>query len=240
MHTDEKESTRSKRRSEYADIIATEHPLRVILIDDHALFRSGLLELLERRGIKVVAAVGDGLEGIRVAKELTYDVILLDIRMPRIDGLETLRRLRAAGVSVPIIILTTSHEDQDVVRALRSGAQGYLLKDMGPDELVSALYDILNGATVVAPELAGLLARVVREGESLPNSATPFSELTPREMEILKHLAEGQSNKVIGRELGIADGTVKLHVKSILRKLGVRSRVEAAVIAVEHGLTRKT
>jgi two-component system nitrate/nitrite response regulator NarL len=232
-------ATKTRHSSEYAEIIATEHPVRVILIDDHALFRSGLSELLERRGIKVMAAVGEGYEGIRLAQELPCDLILLDIRMPNLDGLETLHRLRKAGISVPIIMLTTSHEDQDVVQTLRDGAQGYLLKDMEPDELVKALYDVLSGGTVVAPELAGVLARVVREGKPSSNSTSPFAELTPREMEILKHLAEGQSNKVIGRELGIADGTVKLHVKSILRKLGIRSRVEAAVIAVEHGLTRK-
>ncbi len=225
--------------SDYRDLIAAERPIRVILIDDHALFRMGLFELLERRGIKVAAAVGNGEEGIQKSKELEHDLILLDVRMPDMDGLETLRRLRSAGVIAPIVILTTSNDDHDVVTALRYGAQGYLLKDMNPDDLVAALQDILNGKTVVAPELATALARYVQGTDKLPRGDSPFAELTPRELEILKHLAEGQSNKVIGRLLGIVDGTVKLHVKSILRKLGVHSRVEAAVIAVEKGLTKK-
>jgi len=221
--------------SDYADIIAKEHPIRVLIIDDHALFRSGLMELLERRGIKVMAALGSGYEGIQAAKDYTYDLILLDIRMPQMNGRETLKLLRQSGVTVPIIMLTTSQEDEDVVDALRNGAQGYLLKDMEPDELVAALYDILQGETIVAKDLAGALARAVKKGEQPSKPASPFSELTPRESEILEHLAAGQSNKIIARELGIADGTVKLHVKAILRKLGVRSRVEAAVIAVEQG-----
>ncbi len=225
--------------SEYRDLIAAERPIRVILIDDHALFRMGLFELLERRGIKVAAAVGNGEEGIKKAKELEHDLILLDVRMPEMDGLETLRRLRSSGVTAPIVILTTSNDDRDVVEALRYGAQGYLLKDMNPDELVAALQDILGGKTVVAPELATALARYVQGSDKSLHAESPFADLTPREMEILKHLAEGRSNKVIGRTLGIVDGTVKLHVKSILRKLGVHSRVEAAVIAVEKGLTKK-
>jgi len=226
--------------SDYSDIIAEERPLRVILIDDHALFRSGLLELLERRGIKVVEAVADGIEGIRKVKELSPDVVLIDIRMPLMNGLETLRRLREENKEIPVIMLTTSQDEQDVVEALRAGAQGYLLKDMEADELVKAIVQIVEGQTVVAPDLAGILARIVQGGDVTRKPASPFSELTPRELEILTHLAEGQSNKVIGRELGIADGTVKLHVKSILRKLGVHSRVEAAVMAVEQGLSRKS
>lgn len=224
--------------SDYHDLIAEERPLRVILIDDHALFRMGLYELMERRGIKVVAAVGDGQEGLKRAKELEHDLILLDVRMPSMDGLETLRRLRAAGVSAPVIILSTSNDDRDVVEALRHGAQGYLLKDMDPDALVAALHSILNGKTVVAPELAAVFARYVQGNDRPHQELSPFADLTPRELEILKHVAEGQSNKVIGRALGIVDGTVKLHVKSIMRKLGVHSRVEAAVIAVEKGLNK--
>ncbi len=224
--------------SDYHDLIAAERPLRVILIDDHALFRMGLYELMERRGIKVVAAVGDGQEGLKRAKELEHDLILLDVRMPNMDGLETLRRLRATGVVTPVIILSTSNDDRDVVEALRHGAQGYLLKDMDPDALVAALHSILSGKTVVAPELAAVLARYVQGSDRPHQDASPFADLTPREREILKHVAEGQSNKVIGRALGIVDGTVKLHVKSIMRKLGVHSRVEAAVIAVEKGLNK--
>jgi two-component system nitrate/nitrite response regulator NarL len=210
--------------------------LRILLVDDHTLFRVGLEGLLGHRGIDVVAAVGDGREGLRLAGELNPDVVLLDMRMPELDGIEMLRQLRAAGFDKPIVMLTTSSDERDLVEALRNGAQGYLLKDMEPDDLVVALRDIVAGKTVVAPDLAPVLAKVV-QGETLePPATSPFAELTPRESEILALLAEGQSNKVIARNLGISDGTVKLHVKAILRKLGVHSRVEAAVIAVEQGL----
>lgn len=215
--------------------------MRVLLIDDHALFRIGLEGLLERRHIEVVASVGDGRQGIELAEQLRPEIILLDMRMPELNGMQILRQMRDQGIQAPIVMLTTSNEERDLIESLRNGAQGYLLKDMDPDELVDALKDIRAGKTVVAPELAPVLARVVQQGD--PRNAgqpTPFSELTPREHEILCHLAEGQSNKVIARRLGISDGTVKLHVKAILRKLGVHSRVEAAVIAVEQDLCQKS
>ncbi len=212
--------------------------MRVLIIDDHALFRVGLQELLTRRAITVIDAVGDGAEGVRIAQESTPDVVLLDLRMPVMDGLSVLRRLREVGLSMPVVMLTTSTEERDLVESLRNGAQGYLIKDMEPDEVINALHEIVEGNTVVAPELTGVLAKVVQGGgsEVLPPE-DPFAELTPREREILCHVAEGQSNKVIARNLGISDGTVKLHVKAVLRKLGLHSRVEAAVMAVEHGLT---
>jgi two-component system nitrate/nitrite response regulator NarL len=213
--------------------------VRILLIDDHALFRSGLRELLQRRGIEVVAAVGAGDEGCRLATQLRPDVVLLDLRMPGMDGLSAINELRRAGFAAPVVMLTTSHEERDLVESLRSGAQGYLLKDMEPDELVSALHDVVAGKTVVAPDMAGVLARALQKDAPQHQGRSPFSILTRREMDILCHLAAGQSNKVIARELGISDGTVKLHVKSILRKLEVHSRVEAAVIAVERGLCPK-
>jgi two-component system nitrate/nitrite response regulator NarL len=214
--------------------------LRVLLIDDHALVRKGLEQLLESRGIEVVAAVGTGSEGITCAQELAPDIVLLDIKMPDMNGLDTLLQLRAQGIGVPVLMLTMSRDEADLQAALRGGAQGYLLKDMEPDDLVPALQDAMNGNNVVAKELIGSLTRIVQgQPKKDLRPGTLLSDLTPREQEILRHLAEGQSNKGIARVLDITDGTVKLHVKSILRKLGVRSRVEAAVIAVEHGLGRK-
>lgn len=215
--------------------------MRVLLVDDHTLFRSGLATLLERHDIEVVAAAGNGEEGFRLATELMPDIVLLDMRMPDLTGLEVLNRLRKDDFNNPIVMLTTSNEENDLIESLRNGAQGYLLKDMEPTELVSALREVVSGKTMVAPELAGVLARVV-QGESIVDDVvddSPFSELTPRELEILCLLAEGQSNKVIARNLGISDGTVKLHVKSILRKLEVHSRVEAAVMAVEQNFCQK-
>lgn len=213
--------------------------MRVLLIDDHTLFRLGLKGLLEHSNIEVVGAASTGQEGLRLAAELDPDVILLDVRMPDMDGLLVLNNLRDQGISAPIAMLTTSDEDADLVDSLRSGAQGYLLKDMDPEELVTALHKIVAGETVVAPQLAGILARALQGKPVAKPPVTPLSGLTPREKEIISHLAEGQSNKAIARDLGISDGTVKLHVKAILRKLKVRSRVEAAVIAVEQGLGRR-
>ena len=211
--------------------------LRVLIIDDHTLFREGLESLLSRRQIDVVASVGNGNEGIRLVGELEPDIILLDMRMPDINGLAVLSKLQEQGVKMPIAILTTSTDERDLVESLRTGARGYLLKDMEPDSLVIALRDIVDGNTVVAPTLAPVLAKVVQGNfPELEESNSPFEHLTPRETEILSLLAEGQSNKVIARNLGISDGTVKLHVKAILRKLNIHSRVEAAVLAVQHGM----
>ena len=216
--------------------------MRVLLIDDHALVRKGIEELLQSRGIQVVASVSSGEEGLRRARELASDIILLDIKMPGMTGIETLKQLRESGVKTPVVMLTMSREDADLSAALRGGAQGYLLKDIEPEELVPALEAVLQGDNVVAHELVGTLARLVGSNAGAQPAArrpaAPFAELTPRELEILECIADGSSNKMIARELDITDGTVKLHVKAILRKLGMRSRVEAAVSAVEHGLGR--
>ena len=216
--------------------------MRVLLIDDHALVRKGVEQLLQSRGVQVVASVSSGEEGVRRARELPVDLILLDVKMPGMSGIETLKQLRAAGVTAKVVLLTMSREDADLAAALKAGAQGYLLKDIEPEELLPALEAAMRGEHVVAREMVGSLARHVR-GEADPEreaarAAAPFSELTPREREILEGVADGLSNKMIARALQITDGTVKLHVKAILRKLGVRSRVEAAVAAVEHGLGR--
>jgi two-component system nitrate/nitrite response regulator NarL len=219
-------------------------PLRVLLIDDHALFRIGLQELLERRGIQVIAAVGDCAEGLRMAIEQQPDVVLLDMRMPQMNGIDVLQQLRSSQVPMRIAMLTTSQDETDVLASFQYGADGYLLKDMEPDELIASLQQIVDGVTVVSRELTSILARAAVQREA--KQAVPvipgddhFAELTPREREILCHLAEGQSNKVIARHLGISDGTVKLHVKAILRKLNVHSRVEAAVMAVEQGVCHR-
>lgn len=212
--------------------------MNVLIVDDHALFRVGLQGLLERRGIEIIGTAADGEEGIRLVQELHPDVVLLDLRMPELGGLSVLRRLADQGLDVPVVMLTTSADETDLAESLRNGARGYLLKDMEPDELIVALQDIVAGKIVVAPGLTGVLADLVRHGDrrERKDEMAPFSSLTPREHEILCHLSEGQSNKVIARHLDISDGTVKLHVKAILRKLGVHSRVEAAVMAVEKGV----
>lgn len=213
---------------------------KILLIDDHTLFRAGLCDLLTRRKINVVAAVGSGAEGIKFADEEELDIVLLDMRMPQMDGISVLKKLKEDHPDLPIAMLTTSSDESDLVGALRNGAQGYLLKDMEPDDLVVALRDIIAGKTVVAPDLAPVLASAVQGDNQAKEEEKedPFAVLTPREFEILTLLAEGQSNKVIARNLGISDGTVKLHVKAILRKLNISSRITAAVMAVEHGVKK--
>lgn len=217
--------------------------MRVLLIDDHTLVRRGLEQLLQSRGIEIAASVSSGREGVAQAIALKPDIILLDVKMPDMSGTETLLELRKAGVGAPILMLTMSRDEGDLQAALRNGATGYLLKDMDHEDLVPALQDALAGNNVVAKELIGSLTRIVQgQTERVPSKPADtgvLDQLTPRETEILRHVAEGQSNKAIGRALDITDGTVKLHVKSILRKLGVRSRVEAAVFAVENGLGKK-
>jgi len=198
--------------------------MRVLLIDDHALVRRGMEELLRSRGVEIVASAGSGEEGIRLAQSMNPEIILLDIKMPGLSGIDTLNRLRELGLKMPVVMLTMSREDADLQGALRGGAQGYLLKDMDPEELLPALEATLRGDNVVAKEMVGTLARIVQG-----KGATTEHE----------YVASGLSNKMIARELNITDGTVKLHVKAILRKLGLHSRVEAAVLAVEHGLGRK-
>ena len=225
--------------------------MRVLLIDDHALFREGLAGLLRRRHIDTAAAA-NGRDGVRQAAEFAPDVILLDLRMPEVDGLAVLEQLMRGDAPAPVVMLSTSSEQADLAEALRKGAKGYLLKDMEPDELVDALRAAAAGRTVVAPDLAPALAELVKRGGDGDRDRdrggdggrargggagdagppAPFNQLTPRELEILRHLSEGRSNKVIARRLDISDGTVKLHVQSILRKLKVHSRVEAAVMAV--------
>ncbi len=213
--------------------------IKVIIIDDHTLFREGLQRLLTRHEIDVISSVSNGDDGLKSIKNLSPDIILLDLRMPDLSGIEVLKNIRQINKTLPVVMLTTSDDEKDLIEALRNGASGYLLKDMEPDDLVVALKDVLKGETIVAPNLVQILAKFHQGDDTEINITNLISTLTPRENEILELLAEGQSNKLIAKNLGISDGTVKLHVKSILRKLEIHSRVEAAVIAVEHGLKKK-
>ena len=213
--------------------------IKVIIIDDHTLFREGLQRLLVRHEIDVVSSVSNGEDGIKSIKKLEPDIVLLDLRMPNVNGIDVLKNIREHNKSLPVVMLTTSDDEKDLIEAFRNGASGYILKDMEPDDLVVALRDVLKGETIVAPNLVQILAKFHQGDDTEINITNLIATLTPRENEILELLAEGQSNKLIAKNLGISDGTVKLHVKSILRKLEIHSRVEAAVIAVEHGLKRK-
>jgi len=214
--------------------------MKVVLIDDHALFREGVEGLLRRRGVEVTACAG-ARQGILRVAEIKPDVVMVDLKMPDMDGIEVLQAIKQQDSSTPVLVLTTSDDARDLRDCLQHEANGYLLKDMEPDDLVAALRKVMAGQLVVAPELATTLASIIqnRNADGDDEEKSIFSCLSPREYEILGHLTEGQSNKVIARELGIADGTVKLHVKSILKKLGLHSRVEAAVLAANEGVFRK-
>lgn len=210
--------------------------LRIVLVDDHTLFRKGLAELLEREGaVQVAAITGDPLEVAEMLRQHRPDVLLLDLNIGGTDGIQVMQELRAHGFMLPVLLLTVSEAEEDMARALRNSANGYLLKSMEPDELVDAIVRAARGETVVAPAMTAKLVRML-DGKN--NSATSLLEsLTQREREILTHLAKGESNKAIARELDISYDTVKLHVRHILAKLNLSSRVEAAVFAVENKLS---
>ena len=209
--------------------------LRIALVDDHTLFRKGLAELLDSGGaVNVVAITGSADDVPALLNEHAPDVLILDLNIGGIDGIQVMQQLRADGFLLPVLILTVSEAEEDMARALRNGAKGYLLKSMEPDEVVDAIIRAARGETVVAP---GMTAKLVRMLDNKGTSATSLLEsLTHREREILSHLAKGESNKAIARQLDISYDTVKLHVRHILAKLNLSSRVEAAVFAVEHKL----
>ncbi|GAB4438844.1 MAG: two-component system response regulator NarL [Rhodocyclaceae bacterium] len=211
-------------------------PIKVLLADDHTLFRKGLAELLERSGsIRVVGISGNGDDALWLVRNRKPDAVIVDLNMPPHGGLGLLRRLRAEGWNGPALILTVSDEQEDLEAALRAGARGYLLKDMEPNEVVDALRRACAGEMVVAPAMTLKLVRMLQAEGSHEAKPDPLASLTAREREILQHLAQGMSNKAIARDLSISYDTVKLHVRHILAKLNLTSRVEAAVFAVEHG-----
>ena len=209
---------------------------RIILVDDHTLFRKGLAELLEREGAVSVAAItGNPDEVPGLINQHRPDVLILDLNLGQADGINVMQHLRGEGFVLPVLMLTVSEAEEDLARALRSGANGYLLKSMEPDEVVDAIVRAARGETVVAPAMTAKLVRLLDNKGG--NTASLLETLTQREREILSHLARGESNKAIARQLDISYDTVKLHVRHILAKLNLSSRVEAAVYAVEHKLT---
>jgi two-component system nitrate/nitrite response regulator NarL len=208
---------------------------RVLVIDDHPLFRRGVCQLLAlAEGFTVVGEAASGREGIEAAKQLLPDLILLDLNMKGINGLETLRTLRDMGSDARIILVTVSDAPEDLMAAIRAGADGYILKDNDPEEILRMVCDAMQGRTAISPELTQALAGALRE-ENLAEGRQQAS-LTEREAAILKCLAAGMSNKLIARELDIMESTVKVHVRNLLKKLKFRSRVEAAVWAVANQL----
>jgi two-component system nitrate/nitrite response regulator NarL len=210
-------------------------PISVVLVDDHGLCRRGLAELLEARaGIKVLGTAGNADQAVRLLSTEKPTLVIMDLKMSPVDGFKLLTRLRAEGIDTPVVVLTMSDSQDDLARAFRAGVRGYLLKDMDPDDVIDAIRRTARGEVVVAPTMAVKLVDMLLPGETKRSPDNGMRQLTEREREILQHLSSGKSNKAIAQALSISHDTVKLHVRHILSKLGLTSRVEAAVFAVEH------
>ncbi|ENM0756365.1 two-component system response regulator NarL [Proteus mirabilis] len=196
----------------------------ILLIDDHPMLRNGVKQLLSLdTTLTVVGEAGDGIQGVKLAEELDPDLILLDLNMPGMNGFETLDQLRLRSLSGRIVVFSVSNYSDDLITALKRGADGYLLKDMEPEELLAALKQAAAGKMVVSPTLTPILAQSLREDRS------EGERDIARERDILKLIAQGLSNKMIARKLDITESTVKVHVKHLLKKMKLKSRVEVAV-----------
>jgi two-component system nitrate/nitrite response regulator NarL len=212
--------------------MTSDSPQRLLVIDDHPLFRKAILQLVEMTGdFEVVGEASSGREGLELAQNLQPDMILLDLNMKEMNGIEVLKVIKSWGMDSRVVMLTVSDAESDLIAALRAGADGYLLKEMEPEDLFAKLKAAAAGQVTLTERLTRLLAHSLRE-DGKPKDPDQAG-LTEQEGRILDQIALGKSNKLIARELNISDGTVKVHVKHLLRKLNLRSRVEAAVWAVE-------
>jgi DNA-binding NarL/FixJ family response regulator len=217
-------------------------PIRVLIADDHALFRRGLEMVLQGEpGLELVGQASDGQEAVQIVGEVVPDVVLMDIRMPKMNGIEAARQMKEVAPSAKILILTISDEDDDLFEAIRAGASGYLLKDIPLDELADSVRAVYGGQSLINPSMAGklltefaTLAR--RDAEEEPAKHAPSRKLTDREMEVLRLVARGMNNRDIAKELFISENTVKNHVRNVLEKLQIHSRMEAVMIAVREKL----
>ena len=211
--------------------------LRILLVDDHLLFRKGLMRLLDAQpDFEVVGEAADGLEAVEQTRLLHPDLVLMDIRMPRCDGLEATRRIKVQMPSVRVVVLTVSEDEQDLTTAVCSGADGYLLKDILPETLFQQLRGLAAGETPISRAMTGKLFHLLAHQNRSVVQPAASDVLSARECEVLGLIVHGFSNREIGKELGIAHNTVKNHLRSILAKLGVRNRVQAATYAVSNGL----
>jgi DNA-binding NarL/FixJ family response regulator len=214
-------------------------PVRVLIADDHALFRRGLNMVLESEpGIEVVAEAEDGVDAVVKAEEFAPDVVLMDVRMPRLSGIEACRSVREVVPSAKILMLTVSDEEEDLYEAIKAGANGYLLKEISIEEVADAIRAVCQGQSLISPSMA---SKLLSEFNSLIKKAEekqqfPAPRLTDRELEVLKLVAQGMSNREIATELYISENTVKNHVRNILEKLHLHSRMEAVVYAVREKL----
>jgi two-component system NarL family response regulator len=216
-------------------------PIRTLIVDDHALFRRGLeIVLVTEPDIEVVGEASDGAEAVQKAAESLPDVVLMDVRMPRRGGIEACRAIKDVTPSARIIILTMSDEEEDLFDAIKAGASGYLLKDIPLDEVAEAVRSVHGGQSLISPSMAGKLltefASLARRDVEEPPQQLPAPKLTDREMQVLKLVARGMNNRDIAKELFISDNTVKNHVRNILEKLQIHSRMEAVMVAVREKL----
>ena len=213
--------------------------IRVVIVDDHALFRRGLeLVLSEEPDIKVVGEAADGIEAVHRAEEMTPDVVVMDVRMPRSTGIEAARRIRERLPDTKVIMLTVSDNEEDLYAAVKAGASGYLLKEISIEELADAVRAVARGHSLISPSMASKLLSefnaLVQQAEERHRTLLP--SLTPRELDVLKLVAKGLSNREISEELYISENTVKNHVRNILEKLHLHSRMEAVVYAMREKL----
>ena len=214
-------------------------PIRVLIVDDHALFRRGLIMVLEsEEGIEVVAEAEDGEEAIKKAADAAPDVVLMDVRMPRVSGIEATRQIADVVPTAKILMLTVSDEEEDLYEAIKAGATGYLLKEISIEEVADAIRAVTHGQSLISPSMA---SKLLTEFNSLARRAeekqqVPAPRLTERELQVLKLVAQGGSNREIAEQLFISENTVKNHVRNILEKLHLHSRMEAVVYAVREKL----
>jgi DNA-binding NarL/FixJ family response regulator len=212
-------------------------PPRVLLVDDHDLFRAGLRTLLEERGVDVVGEADSGMEALRLIRELAPEVVVMDLNMPGISGVEATRQIAMIAPLIRVLVLTISDQDEDVMDAIVAGACGYLLKDSSIDELLAGIHAAATGGSLVSPSIASkVLQRVRATSASAREAETIRSELSEREIQVLKLIANGKDNAQIAADLHISPKTVKNHISNILMKLQIDNRIQAAVYAVRSGL----
>lgn len=212
-------------------IFTAANPARLLLVDDHPMLRRGLADLLSlEKDVQVIAEANHGMEALDILNQEIVDLVILDHTMPILNGIETLKKIRELGIQTKVLLFTVSDNSKDVQDALHLGVDSYLLKDMEPEQIITDIRKILRGELVISPSLAPILAQAMRK----PVKTDSSHELTEREIQVAKMIAQGMSNKMIGNKLGIAESTVKVHVKHILGKIDLRTRVEIAVWAVGH------
>jgi two-component system NarL family response regulator len=220
-------------------VVASNEPIRILIVDDHALFRRGLVMVLEQeKDIELVGEAGDGAEAVQIAQDTMPDVVLMDVRMPRRGGIEATSQIKAIAPHTKILMLTISDEEADLYDAIKAGASGYLLKEISIDEVANAIRQVHAGQSMISPSMASKLltefATMVKKSDEKPAAAQP--RLTEREMEVLRLVAKGRNNRDIAKELFISENTVKNHIRNILEKLHLHSRMQAVVYAVREKL----